>query len=133
MEYVVCHLVRAGGKTLRAAKLVVTEVPDKTTATAVMDALEQAGKATDFAEAGIAWGNHEVTKAGKTTAEAHGLDQAPRVTWAELQDTREIRRVTLRLLGQDYATISRAAKRSGTSIQKWCENVLVTAATKEAK
>lgn len=132
MEYAVCHSIRAGNKTVRTAKLVVTDVPEKTSATAVMSVLEQAGKAADFSEAGIAWGNHEVKSTKSLAAGTEGLDQAPRAGWEDLQSTREVRRVTLRLQPQDYAQILHAAKRRGMSIQKWCEATLTTA-SKESK
>ena len=121
MKYIVFHSIRVGQKTHREAKLTITDVPEKTSANAVMSALEQAGKAGDFSEAGVPWGNHEVRSDNNKTREgASGIDQAPTVSWEELQETREIRRVTLRLDAQHYSQIKQAAVRDGLSIQGWC-------------
>lgn len=129
MQYVVLHTVRVGAKTIRNARLVVTDVPEKTSAAAVMNVLEEAGKAVDFADGGVTWGNHEVKSDKSLPADTAGVDDAPRVSWVKLQDSREIKRITLRLPSQDYARIRQAAQRSGKSIQKWCEHTLAAAAT----
>lgn len=129
MRYIVFHSIRAGQKTIRTAKLAVTEVPAKTSSSAVMSALEAAGKAVEFSEAGIPWGNHEIKSDQALPKDAAGVEDAPEVTWEQLQSTREIRRITLRLPSQDYGHILTAAKRSGLSIQKWCEKTLAEAAS----
>jgi hypothetical protein len=133
MQYVVFHTVRAAGRQIHTAKLVVTDVPEKTAATAVISALDAAGKSAAFSDAGIPWGNHEVKSGTKLPAGAGGVDDAPKITWEELQGTREIRRVTLRLQPADYTTISHAARLARLSMQKWCETTLVTAAEKAVK
>jgi hypothetical protein len=129
MRYIVFHAIRAGQKTHRTAKLAVTDVPEKTSANAVMSVLETSGKAHQFSEAGVLWGNHEVKSATSVPAGAEGVDEAPSVSWNELQNTREVRRVTLRLQPQDYGQIAHAAQRKGQSMQEWCVNTLVSAAT----
>lgn len=131
MEYIVFHTIRAGTKTVRTAKFVVTDVPDKTSATAVMNLLETAGKAVDFAEAGVPWGNHEVKSSKQLPTDATGVDEAPRASWDALQDTRDVKRVTLRFAPQDYAKFVQSAKRASLSLQKWCESRLLTAAKAE--
>lgn len=130
MRYIVVHTIRAGQKTIRTPKLAVTGVPEKTSGTAVAAVLEQAGKAVEFSDAGIPWGNHEV-KTDKSLKDVEGIDDAPAVSWEQLQSTREVRRVTLRLPAQDYSRILQAAKRSNMSIQKWCEAALTAAADKQ--
>lgn len=127
MKYVVLHTIRAGQKTHRTAKLAVTDCPEKTSAHAVMSVLETAGKAADFSEAGVPWGNHEVKSASSLPSGTVGLDEVPAVTWDELQDTREVRRVTLRLPAADYGRISQAAARAGQSMQVWCHSTLMAA------
>lgn len=135
MKFIVFHSIRAGQKTHREAKLAVTDVPEKTSASAVMSVLEQAGKATDFSEAGVPWGNHEVRSDNKLPEGTSGVEQAPTVSWEELQETREVRRVTLRLDPQHYGQIKQAAVRDGMSIQAWCvaalENAVKTSSQKE--
>lgn len=131
MRYVVVHTVRVGQKTVRTPKLVVTDVPEKTSSNAVAAALEQAGKAVEFSDAGIPWGNHEI-KSDKALKDVEGIDDAPTLSWVKLQETREVRRITLRLPAQDYARILQAAKRSNLSIQKWCEAALAASAEREA-
>lgn len=128
MQYIVFHAIRAGQKVHRTAKLIVTDVPEKTSANAVMAVLEQAGKSSEFSEAGVAWGNHELKTDKSIPSGAIGVEEAPQVSYEDLQSTREVRRITLRLQPQDYAHILHAAKRSGLSIQKWCEQQLVNAA-----
>lgn len=130
MRYIVVHTIRAGQRTIRTPKLAITDVPEKTSGTAVASVLEQSGKAVEFSEAGVPWGNHEV-KSDKSLKDIEGIDDVPAVSWAKLQETREVRRITLRLPAQDYALVLQAAKRSNMSIQKWCEAALAAAASKE--
>jgi len=131
MRYIIFHSIRAGQKTHRTAKLVVTDVPEKTSASAVQSVLEQAGKAPEFSEAGVPWGNHEIKSATSAPKDATGIDEAPTVTWESLQSTREVRRVTLRLAPQDYGHIAQAAARASQSMQTWCVNTLLNAAKQE--
>lgn len=128
MKYAVLHCIRAGQRVHRTARLIVDGAPEKTTASAVMTALEQAGKAVDFAEAGVPWGNHEIKNAKSLPAGTVGADDAPVITWDELNETRTVRRITLRLDPQDYARIHQAARRGDVSIQQWCVSALHKAA-----
>lgn len=128
MQYVVVHTVRVGQQTIRTPKLVVTDVPEKTSAQAIAGVLEAAGKAVAFSDAGIPWGNHEI-KSSKDKAVADlTLDEVETASWEALQSTREIRRVTLRLPAQTYAAVLQAAQRAGMSIQAWSEDVMTRAA-----
>lgn len=133
MQYVVFHSIRAAGKHINTAKLIVANVPEKTSAQAVMDALDTAGKSGPFSDAGIPWGNHELKSDKKLPTGAVGVETAPVITWDELQNTREIRRITLRLQPADYTTIARAAQLDSLSIQKWCEQTLTAAAAAVVK
>lgn len=130
MKYVVFHTVRAGNQVKRTAKLAVTEVPEKTSAQAVMNVLEEAGRAMEFSEAGIPWGNHEV-KSDKNLPQNTDTTGVTEVTWEQLQSTREIRRITLRFDARDYTNISRAAQQANKSMQQWCAQTLLDAAAKQ--
>lgn len=131
MRFVVLHTVRAGARVHRTARLVITDVPEKTDASAVMEALEQAGRAGEFAEQGVAWGNHEVKSEKALPKGTTGVDEAPIVAWADLTGTQTLRRVTLRLEPAIYDQVHLAARRAGKSIQTWCVEALHTAATSQ--
>ncbi|MGH3096451.1 MAG: hypothetical protein ACRDMV_10700 [Streptosporangiales bacterium] len=108
----------------------MTDVPEKTSAAVVMDALETAGKATDFAESGVAWGNHEVKAERNLPKGTAGTDEAPSLSWTDLTGSKTLRRITLRLTPADYARVHMSARRADTSIQDWCVQTLL-AATEE--
>jgi hypothetical protein len=131
VRYVVIRTVKAGQRVHRQARLVVADVPEKTDASAVMAALEVAGRATDFADAGIPWGNHEVKVDKQLAKGTAGVDEAPVVTWTELTSKpADLRRITLRLEPADYDLVHQAARRTNTSIQAWCVTTLRAAAKK---
>lgn len=129
MRFVVIHAVKVGQRVHRQARLVVSDVPEKTDASSVMSTLETAGRATEFADAGISWGNHEVKAEGKLPKGTEGVDAAPTVTWEELTAPPALRRVTLRLEPTLYDQVHQAARRSDKSIQVWCVDALTTAAS----
>jgi hypothetical protein len=125
MRYAVVHTVRVGSKVVqRTVRLVVANVPERTERDKVTEVLESAGRAVDFSEAGIAWGNHEIKDADHLPAGTANLDAAPTVDWSSMVDDREVRRITLRLPKELYAGIVLAAKRDNQRIQGWCEQHL---------
>lgn len=131
MKYYVLHAVRGlGQKVHRTARLAVVDVPEKTGINTVAEALERAGRGSDFTEGGVAWGNHEIKSERSLPKDTADTDAVPEVNWDELQATKEVRRVTLRLQPQEYDAIKRAAARAKLPIQQWCVTTL-NAASKE--
>jgi hypothetical protein len=129
VRFVVVRTVRVGQRAYRQARLVIAGVPEHTDIGTVMVALECAGKATDFADGGVAWGNHEVRPDRRLPKGTAGVDGAPVVRWEELADRRaSLRRITLRLEPVDYDLVFRAARRTNVSLQAWCVDALRKAA-----
>lgn len=137
MRYMVAHVISSPGGAVRTARLVIDDVPDKTTKADVIEALTKHGDAARFSEAGIPFGNHEVLAEGR-----HGwpkgvgaIADAKLTTWADLTGAPlngDMRRLTVRLSPADYAAIQLAAQReTGGNLQRWSERVLVAAATGE--
>lgn len=132
MRFVVVRTVRVGQRAHRQARLVVSGVPEHTEVDAVMVALAGAGKATDFADGGMAWGNHDVREEQRLPGGTVGIEDAPMIRWDELVASRTtLRRVTLRLEPSDYDAVHHAAQRTNTSIQAWCVDALRKAAAEE--
>jgi hypothetical protein len=131
VRFVVIHAVKVGQRVHRQARLVVADVPEKTDVGSVMTTLETAGKATEFADAGIPWGNHEVKADDKLPKGTAGVDTAPTVGWEQLTAPPPPRRITLRLEPTLYDQVHQAARRADQSIQVWCVDALTTASTKE--
>ena len=131
MRYAVLHTIHTPAGAHRTARLVIEEVPERTPLTVVLEALTNAGKAGEFSEGGVPFGNHEVRHEGKAgwPKGAEGIDDAPRITWAELTNPASIpgRRITLRLSPSQYDRIALAARRSGVSLQAWCVDALLKA------
>lgn len=126
MRYAVIRAIHSptvGG--IRTARLVIADVPDKTTVAEVAEALERKGRAAEFSEGGVQFGNHEIraeTRAGWPKGVA-GIEGADMVTWAELTRVpmpNEGRRITLRLTPAEHARYSMAAQRAGQTLQAWC-------------
>lgn len=65
MRYVVAHVINSPAGAVRTARLVISDVPDKTPVTDVMQALTDAGRAGEFSEAGVPFGNHEIKIEGR--------------------------------------------------------------------
>src|ERR1039458_1893224 len=110
---------------IRTARLVIADVPDKPTVPALADALTSAGRAAEFSEGGVPFGNHEIVAEGlgggrKGSAD---LDTAPALTCERLTTPpRSVdgRRIPLRLQPAEFARVSMAAERAGLSLQVWC-------------
>jgi hypothetical protein len=118
---------------VRAARLVVADVPDKTTVQDVAAALREAGRAADFSEGGVEFGNHEIRAEGRGgwPKGIASLEDAPAVRWAALlapPTSGDARRITLRLAPAKHAAYTLAADRQGISLQQWCEAALDGAA-----
>jgi hypothetical protein len=129
VRFVVVRTVKVGQRAFRQARLVIINVPEHTDAGTVMVALECAGRATEFADGGMAWGNHEVRPERRLAKGTVGVDEAPVIGWAELAAGRTtLRRITLRLEPADYDMVYRAARRTNTSLQAWCVDALRKAA-----
>jgi hypothetical protein len=136
MRYMLAHVISSPAGAVRTAKLIIDDVPDKTTKADVIGALTAHGDAATYSEGGIPFGNHEVlaeTRAG--WAKVAGIAEARRETWADLVAEKiknDIRRLTVRLSPADYAAIQLAAEReAGGNLQKWSERVLIAAASPE--
>lgn len=123
MIYAVARVITSPTGAVRTARLVIDDVPDKTTVHDVLAALEAAGKAAEFSEGGVPFGNHEIK--GNTRGwpfAIAGIEDAPRITWAKLTappSRADGRRVTLRLTDAEHARYTLAAQRSGLSLQEW--------------
>lgn len=132
MRYVVARVINSPKGAVRTARLLITEVPEKTTIDNVLDALTSAGKAAEFSEAGVPFGNHEV-KGDHRGWPFHisGIDDAPSMTWEKLTrvPTRnDGRRATLRFTEAEFATVTLAAQRAGKSLQQWALDAMIAAA-----
>lgn len=153
MRYVVAHVINSPAGGVRTARLVISDVPDRTTVDEVMRALEAAGLTSPsaarrndprtrrrepwreggFSEAGVPFGNHEIKAEGRRgwPAGIAGIDAAPVVAWSRLTAERvqsEGRRITLRLEPAEYDRVALAATRAGESIQAWAMRALMIAA-----
>ena len=140
MRYVVAHVITSPAGSVRDARLVISDVPDKTSVADVIKALTDAGRTgpDGFSEAGVPFGNHEVkpeTRAGWPKNIA-AIDDAPVVTWARLitpPRPNEGRRVTLRMPPAEYDAIALAAKRAGESLQAWAMSTLLDKAAADTR
>jgi hypothetical protein len=139
MRYVVARVITSPAGAVRTARLLVTDVPERTSPEAVLAALEAAGLAGEFSEAGVPFGNHDVKADGRRgwpygISGVHDAEAAPwsgppakrpepaAITWADLTRERtrgEGRRVTLRLTDAEHARFTLAAQRAGASLQEW--------------
>jgi hypothetical protein len=135
MRFAIVRLVRSPvAGDVRTARLVVADVPDRTTAAQLAQALTDAGRAGELSEGGIPFGNHEIITEGRAgwRKGVAGLADAPSVTWAMLT-TPPVRsegpRMTLRLTAAEHARFTMAAERVGDSLQSWAVAALVTAAS----
>jgi hypothetical protein len=138
MRYMVAHVINSPAGAVRSARLIIDDVPDKTTRGDVLDALTAHGDAARFSEAGVPFGNHEVIAEGRKgwAPGLAGIGEAPRMTWEQLTiaaPRNDVRRLTVRLSPAQYATIQLAAQRdAGGNLQQWSERVLTAAATSSA-
>ena len=152
MRYVVARVITSPAGAVRTARLLVTEVPERTSPEAVLAALEAAGLAGEFSEAGVPFGNHEIKADGRRgwpygisgvrEAEAAPWPGPPAnrpepaaITWADLTRERtrgEGRRVTLRLTDAEHARFTLAAQRAGASLQEWFMRAAEAQAEREA-
>jgi hypothetical protein len=134
MRFVVARVINSPAGAVRRARLVIEDVPDKITIDQAIEALTAAGKAAEFSEDGIPFGNHEIKRDGVRgwPFGISGIDEAPSISWERLTRTPtrgEGRRVTLRLTEPEYAAITLAAQREGVSLQAWALESLLAAAT----
>jgi hypothetical protein len=124
MRYVIARVITSPTGHYRTARLVVTDAPPKTTLEQVLEALERAGRAAEFSEAGVPFGNHEV-RADGTRGWPYGItgiDTAPAITWADLtadQPKAAGKRITLRPTPAQHARYKLAAEREGVSLDTW--------------
>lgn len=147
MRYMIAHVINSPAGAVRTARLIIDDVPDKTTKADVLDALTRNGDAARFSEAGIPFGNHEALAEGragwsKGVAGVADAERAPigppststHTTWERLTvpspDNPNVRRLTVRLTHAQYAAIQLAAQReAGGNLQRWSERVLIAAAS----
>jgi hypothetical protein len=152
MRYVVARVITSPTGAVRTARLLVTDVPERTSPEQVLAALEAAGLAAEFSEAGVPFGNHEIKADGRRgwpygisgVREAEAVkwagppDKRPEpaaIAWADLTRERgrnEGRRVTLRLTDAEHARYSLAAGREGASLQEWFVRAADAQAEREA-
>jgi hypothetical protein len=122
MRYVIARTITSPTGTTRTARLVVADAPPKTTLEQVLAALEHAGKAAEFSEAGVPFGNHEVRADGTRgwPFGITGIDAAPVIAWADLTaDGPAGKRITLRPSPEQHARYTLAAQREGVSLSTW--------------
>lgn len=130
MRYAVLHTIKTPTESHHTLRLIVENVPEKTPTAEVVDALTKAGKAGEFSEGGVSWGNHAIKAETKTgwPKGTEGAESAPAINWNELVEiTPEIRRMTLRLEAPDYEAVVLAAKRANKSLQTFAVDALRTA------
>lgn len=131
MRYCVARVITSPAGSVKTARLMITDVPDKTTIQQVLDALTAAGKAAEFSEAGVPFGNHEIKPDHRGWPFGiSGIDEATSITWVNLTKTPtrgEGRRATLRFTDAEFAAVSLAAQRSGKSLQGWALEVMIAA------
>jgi hypothetical protein len=132
MRYVVARVITSPVGAVRTARLLITDVPDKTTVQQVLDALTSAGKAAEFSEAGVPFGNHEIKPDHRGWPFGiSGIDEATSITWERLTKVptrNDGRRATLRFTEAEFATVSLAAQRAGKSLQQWALDAMLAAA-----
>jgi hypothetical protein len=136
LRYVVARVIHSPAGAVRKARLVVADVPDKITIENVLEALTAAGKAAEFNEDGVPFGNHEIKRDGQRgwPYGISGIDEAPSITWERLtrKPSRKAedggKRITLRLDPAEFAAITLAAKHAGVSLQAWALDALLAAA-----
>lgn len=137
MRYMIAHVINSPAGAVRTARLIIDDVPDKTTKADVLDALTRHGDAARFSEAGIPFGNHEALAEGRAgwPKGVAGIAEAQHTTWERLTvaaPTNDLRRLTVRLSPAAYAAIQLAAQReAGGNLQRWSERVLIAAASPE--
>lgn len=122
--------IRDGRHRLHRLRLVATDVPDDVKKPAVLEALEGAGCAARFSEAGIPWANHVVLAEPRwpeTITAAKG-EAVQTLTWDGLQGAQKGRVVSLELAAVDYAALALAAAQTGEQLYPWCRRVLLEAA-----
>lgn len=132
MRFAVAHVINSPGGAVKTARLVVADVPDKTTKDDVLGALMRAGYGGRFSEAGIPFGNHDVVAEarGAWPKGLAGVDSAEAVAWAKLTaepKRYDGRRLTLRVTDAEHARLSLAATRAGLSLQEWAVGALLAA------
>jgi hypothetical protein len=140
MRYAVVRVISSPtAGDVRTARLVVSDVPDKTTVAQVAQALADAGREGEFSEGGVPFGNHELVAEGRS-GWRKGLAgiadaEAAAIPWARLvtPPTRnDGRRITLRPTPAEHSRYSLAAQRAGVSLQQWCIDALEAAAATAA-
>jgi hypothetical protein len=140
MRYAVVRVISSPtAGDVRTARLVVSDVPDKTTVAQVAQALADAGREGEFSEGGVPFGNHELVAEGRggwrkglagiADAEAAAIPWARLVTPPTRNDGR---RITLRPTPAEHSRYSLAAQRAGVSLQQWCIDALEAAASAAA-
>lgn len=126
----VFHQLHVPGRrgAVRRLRLVLEGVPVDVKKPAVLAALEAAGCAAAFSDAGVAWANHVVLSEARWPAELDTAPDVQRWTWEALNGAQKARTVTLRLEPADYAAIALAAASAGEDLYPWCRAQLLEAA-----
>lgn len=128
MEFVVLQTIRVSGRARHIIRGVVSDVPERTTARAVAEAVEAAGYAP--AEAGIPWANHVVRAADKVPGAERSPAGCPEWTWDELTaaaDRPALRQLNVRIPRKLYGECEAAAAAAGIKLRPWVEYVLTAA------
>lgn len=127
----VAHTLRTFEGTTNRVKLIIDNVPEKTTHGEIAKILTEKGKASEFTEAGVPWANHSFKKESPKTGWGKGVtgaEEAPVIDWEALTTAKvEIKRITLRFEMPLYNSAVDAAAREGLSIQKWFEKITAEA------
>lgn len=137
MRYLIAHVISSPAGAVKTARLIVSDVPDKTPRAEVIEALGAAGYGAKFAEGGVPFGNHDVIAEGRAgwPKGVASIEAAEQLAWSRLitpPRRNEGKRVTLRLTDAEHGTFALAAQRAGVSLQEWCVRVLLAAADQAA-
>lgn len=123
MRVAIIHTVRSFQGNHHTIRLIINNVPEKTNHVTIAELLTEKGKAGEFTEAGVPWGNHQFKNESAKTGFGKDVPNdgtAPEIEWDDLNNSKpEIKRVTLRLEKPMYDAAVAAAARENLSLQGW--------------
>src|ERR1700694_3520774 len=132
MDWMVIHRRRIGARRAAPPRLQITGVPQAVKVAAVRAALEQAGWALQFSEAGTAWANHTLLPSSRWPDDWAADRPVRRVRWDQLATPTGLkptaRRITLPAPPAIHAQLTLAARAAGLPLATWALNTLTTAA-----
>jgi len=123
----VVHQLHRPGLRRRALvrRLILEDVPERTTRGEVLEALETAGLAAVYAEGGVPWANHQLLPERRWPDVWDAGPPPAEWTWEALTGPHKGKKLGLRLAPDEWADVTTAARMSGLSVQAWANRVLV--------